>query len=246
MLACHWMTNLGHVLHGGSPLADADMRNPFTYDNPITDPSRFFGRRREVELIFSRLQNPEFESSSIVGERRLGKTSILYFVSHPEVISRFGLDPAVYLFVYVDLGIVGPNSAPTQLYQHLLRRIASRIEDPGLKEQITGIGQQDKIDSYDLTDAFEAINGKGLHIVFLMDEFEIICSNADFGTEFFYGLRSLAIHYNMAIITASGRDLVEISQSDEVRSSPFFNIFATVNLQPFTRGRRRGITGPLP
>ena len=151
------------------------------------------------------------------------------------MISRFGLDPAVYLFVYLDLGIVGPNSAPTQLYQHLLRRIASRIEDPGLKEQITGIGQQDKIDSYDLTDAFEAINGKGLHIVLLMDEFEIICSNADFGTEFFYSLRSLAIHYNMAIITASGRDLVEISQSDEVRSSPFFNIFATVNLQPFTR-----------
>ena len=102
--------------------------NPFTYGNPITDPSRFFGRRRELELIFGRLQNPEFESSSIVGERRLGKTSLLYFASHPEVIRRFGLDPEVYLFIYLDLGIVGPDSTPTRLYKRMLRRIASRVD----------------------------------------------------------------------------------------------------------------------
>ena len=46
--------------------------NPFTYGNPISDPERFVGRRREVEQIFMRLRNPEFESSSIVGERRSG------------------------------------------------------------------------------------------------------------------------------------------------------------------------------
>ena len=51
--------------------------NPFTYGNPISDPQRFIGRRREVEQIYSRLLNPEFESSSIVGERRTGKTSLL-------------------------------------------------------------------------------------------------------------------------------------------------------------------------
>ena len=58
--------------------------NPFTYGNPISDPERFVGRRREVEQIFMRLRNPEFESSSIVGERRSGKTSLLNYVSHPD------------------------------------------------------------------------------------------------------------------------------------------------------------------
>ena len=86
--------------------------NPLSDGNPITDQGRFFGRRREVELIFSRLQNPEFESSSNIGERRLGKTSLLYHVSHPKVIQRFHLDPGVYLFIYLDLGIVGPDSTP--------------------------------------------------------------------------------------------------------------------------------------
>ena len=48
-------------------------------------------------------------------------------------------------------------------------------------------------------------------------------------------MRSLAIYHKVAFITAGRRDLVEISQSDEVRRSPFFNIFATIDLQPFTR-----------
>ena len=111
------------------------------------------------------------------------------------MILRFHLDPGVYLFIYLDLGIVGPDSTPTRLYQHLLRRIASRVEDPGPKEEITGIAQQDTIDSYHLTDAFEAITGKGLYIMLLMDDFENIWGNTNFGPEFYHSLRSLAIHY---------------------------------------------------
>ena len=51
--------------------------NPFTYGNPISEPARFFGREREVGQVFSRLRNDEFESSSLVGDRRIGKTSLL-------------------------------------------------------------------------------------------------------------------------------------------------------------------------
>ena len=50
------------------------LNNPYTCGNPISDPKRFVGRKREIEQVFSRLRNPEFESSSIVGERRSGKT----------------------------------------------------------------------------------------------------------------------------------------------------------------------------
>jgi len=54
--------------------------NPFTYGNPISNPKRFFGRKREIEQVFSRLCNVEFESSSIVGERRIGKTSLFNYL----------------------------------------------------------------------------------------------------------------------------------------------------------------------
>lgn len=65
--------------------------NPFTYGNPISDPHRFVGRAREVEQIFGRLRNEEFESSSLVGDHRIGKTSLLKYLANPGVREVHGL-----------------------------------------------------------------------------------------------------------------------------------------------------------
>ena len=75
--------------------------NPFTYGNPITEPKRFFGRDREIEQVFSRLRNAEFESSALAGERRVGKTSLLNYIRNPEVRRYYGVNPDKTLFVYV-------------------------------------------------------------------------------------------------------------------------------------------------
>ena len=209
--------------------------NPFTYGNPISDPKRFVGRRREVEQIYMRLRNAEFESSSIVGERRAGKTSLLNYIAHPETVHSYGLDPERCLFVYLDLEMITATSTPTRLYQHMLRRIASRVQDEGLKQEIRAVGQSESIDTYDLAECMDNLEDQGLSIVLLIDEFENVGGNVNFGPDFYYGLRSLAIHHDMALITSTRVDLVEISHSEEVRSSPFFNIFATINLQPFSQ-----------
>ncbi|MBI4232945.1 MAG: HD domain-containing protein [Chloroflexi bacterium] len=208
--------------------------NPFSYGNPISNPSRFFGRQQEVAQVFSRLRNPEFESSSIVGERRTGKTSLLNYISHPTVAERFGLDLSAHHFVYLDLEVITPDSPTTRFFQHMLRRMASRIQDAEVAAELRSAAQRETLDIYDLSDVFDLVDAKGLHIVLLLDEFENIASNRNFGPEFYYGLRSLAIHHNLALVTGSRLDLVELSHSDAVRSSPFFNIFATINLQPFT------------
>jgi eukaryotic-like serine/threonine-protein kinase len=89
--------------------------NPFTYGNPISDPRRFFGRAREVEQIFGRLRNEEFESSSVVGDRRIGKTSLLNYLADPGIRAAHGLEPERYNFFYIDLQMVdgetgGPSS----------------------------------------------------------------------------------------------------------------------------------------
>jgi hypothetical protein len=38
-----------------------------------------------VEQIFGRLRNEEFESSSVVGDRRIGKTSLLNYLADPSI-----------------------------------------------------------------------------------------------------------------------------------------------------------------
>ena len=193
------------------------------------------GRRREVEQIFMRLRNPEFESSSIVGERRSGKTSLLNYIAHPDAIRQYGLDPETYLFVYLDLEMITSTSTPTRLYQYMLRRIASKVQNETLKKEIRDVSQYENIDTYDLAELLDSMEDEGLHIVLLIDEFENVGDNANFGPDFYYGLRSLAIHHDLALITSTRVDLVEIAHSDAVRSSPFFNIFATINLQPFSQ-----------
>lgn len=52
--------------------------NPFTERGVIRDPKRFFGRKRELDQIFQRLA--AMQSVSIVGERRIGKSSLLYYI----------------------------------------------------------------------------------------------------------------------------------------------------------------------
>ena len=130
--------------------------------------------------------------------------------------------------------MITPTSGPSKLYQLMLRRMSSKVQDEEMKNELQESSRRDNIDVYDLADLFDLIDEKGLHVTLLMDEFENIGRNENFEPDFYYGLRSLAIHHNLALITGSRIDLVELSHLDQVRSSPFFNIFSTIHLQPFT------------
>ena len=200
----------------------------------LWDVTRFVGRGPEIEHIFSRLRNPEFESSSFVGDRRSGKTSLLNYLAHPDVVTDHGLDPEKFIFVYLDLGQITANGTPSRVYQLMLRRIASRLSDDELQTRLTEVSQLDTIEVVDLDELFGSLEEMGLHIVLLMDDFENIAANDNFSADFYYGLRSLAIHHDLALVIASRQNLAEISPSDSVRSSPFFNIFANIRLHPFS------------
>lgn len=214
------------------------VRNPFTYGNPISDPSRFFGREREITQIFNRLCNVELESSSLVGERRIGKTSLLSYIARPEVRQAHGLDPDAYFVVYQDLQIPSLAASPTKLWQRLLQQIARQCPDDEINQRIETIRKSnengtgnDEMDNFVLDELFDLIDEKDMHVIFLFDEFETITDNPNFGIDFYNGMRSLAIHHNLAIITASRHELIELCQSEEIRASPFFNIFATISMR---------------
>ena len=52
--------------------------NPFLYGKPVPA-TRFVGRQEAVRTVFSRLFNGE--STAIVGEPHIGKSSLLYYVA---------------------------------------------------------------------------------------------------------------------------------------------------------------------
>jgi hypothetical protein len=205
--------------------------DPFTYGNPIRDPGRFYGRAHEVAQIFGRLRNPEFESSSVVGDRRIGKTSLLNYIAHPETRYAYGLGGDHFIFVYADLQMVGRTMGPEQLWRQLLGSLLEQCRDDVIAAALKELLRQDRLDIFDLDLLFRKVDARGHGVVFLLDEFEQVTGNPNFGPDFFFGFRSLAIHRNVALVTSSRSELVELCHSDSVKSSPFFNIFANINLR---------------
>jgi hypothetical protein len=207
--------------------------NPFHYGKPVTDPDHFFGRRREIEQIVTRLQNVSCESSSIVGERRIGKTSLLQHFLSPAALERHGFTPE-YVFGYLSFEGFS-HITPIQFWRWVLEELEPKIEDEQLKGQVRVVRQADTVDLFAIRRLFDHLTRKGLRVVLLFDEFEYVIRNKNFDADFYGGLRHLATNYNLALVTSSSRELIYYCHSAEIAGSPFFNIFANITLKPFTQ-----------
>lgn len=208
--------------------------NPFSYGKPVRQPELFFGRQEELRRILNRLLSNVHDSTSLVGERRMGKTSILTYLSNPVVASEFGLTADRYCVIFIDFqGLT--DITPERFWKRILSQMAKQICLTELVATIEANEKKRNLDLFDLQDLCDTISSQGLTVVLLLDEFEYITQNPNFGPDFFGTLRSLAIHNNLPLVTSTRRDLVDLCHSDEIKGSPFFNIFSNVVLRPFSR-----------
>ncbi len=209
-------------------------QNPFTFGNPIREPERFIGRQEELRQVVNRLLSSAHESTSIVGERRIGKTSLLMHLADKSAASRLGLVPERFCLIYIDFqGLV--DITPQRFWGRVLTRMGRSISDPKVRSQIEALQKQEDIELFDLEDLCEAIAEAGLCVVLMLDEFEYVTQNPNFKADFFGGLRALAIHHNLPLIPATRRELIDLCHSEEIKGSPFFNIFANIVLRLFKR-----------
>lgn len=205
--------------------------NPFTVGNPVADKERFYGREGDIRQIISRLLSAG-ESTSVVGERRMGKTSLLKYLANPDNTSDLGLPPEKYCLVYIDFqGLT--DITPVRFWQRVLRKMEAAISSPNLVMEIQNLRKQEAFDLFDLEDLFEDLAGEGLTVVLFLDEFEYVTRNPNFSADFFGGLRALAIHQDLSLVTGTRRELVDLCHSEEIKGSPFFNIFVNLVLRPF-------------
>ncbi|MFC1997555.1 AAA family ATPase [Chloroflexota bacterium] len=184
--------------------------------------------------IVNRLRSSAHESTSVVGERRIGKTSLLKYLTDPQVAADLGLTQENFCLIYLDFqGLT--DITPARFWQRVLQKMEQSICLPSLASEINNLRKMREFDLFDLEDLFEMITNEGLTSVLLLDEFEYVTRNPNFGPDFFGGLRALAIHQNLPMVTATRRELVELCHSEEIKGSPFFNIFANIVLRPFSR-----------
>jgi len=197
--------------------------NPYLDRVSIRDVSRFYGRQREVARIFSRIGAARPQSVSVVGERRIGKSSLINYISFPEIRRKMLPDPDNYVFIKMDLQERRNISLEEFFRELILLMLSSADFSSTLTSDFEGIRK-----------AVVSHQKHGRKIVILFDEFDVVTSNPRFGEEFFSFFRSLANNYDLAFITSSGRDLQELCHTSKVADSPFFNIFSTLNLSVFS------------
>lgn len=205
--------------------------NPFYYGGIIKESRLFVGRKREVAEIVEAIATSA--SVFIVGEKRIGKSSLLRYLADPSVEQKNGLDISRYAFSYFDfLGY--PSITPTELWQRLLAEIISQIAEPSIIDDVRALLAQTNIQLTDLEQFLKKLKESGLNWVILFDEFDTAAANPNFDQAFFGGLRNLS-KYALSYIIASHRALSELHFAHpEAMISPFFNIFRRVTLGGFT------------
>jgi hypothetical protein len=205
------------------------MSNPYLSRGPVRDPALLFGREHELQEIAAFIRGTQ--SVSIVGPRKIGKTSLLMELMRPAAWAALGLS-AENLFVYVDCEVLG-EGGHAEIFGQLANQIAAALEERELPAEPALAGAADRPTRLALEAALRKLNQRGLRVVLVLDEFERLATNAELDVNFFNSLRSIAGRYQVSFLTASARPLIELTfsgRSQEILSSPFFNIFAPLFL----------------
>jgi serine/threonine protein kinase len=202
-------------------------RNPYLNRVMVKDPSDFYGRQREVAKIYSRLDAPHPQSISVVGDRKIGKSSLLNFVYNHKNRKRFMRNTYTdAMFIYVDL-----QRAIDLTVSMFIGIVSGMLR---LEERSTFASLQEPKTLDDLKDMVQAATENGKRIIILMDEFDSITKNRNFEMQFFSFLRFLANNYKVAYVTSSHTELQLLCHDKDIADSPFFNIFTNLPLRPFS------------
>jgi hypothetical protein len=203
--------------------------NPYLPHDPIQDRELLFGREDELHELAAFLRGGQ--SVAVVGPRKIGKTSLLRVLTQPAAWAELGIAGDI-LLAYLDCATLG-YGAHDMIYGRFAAEIGAALSRRGLPAEpavLEAASQPSRL-------AFEAglrrLDQRGLRVALILDAFEHISANPQLQLGFFNALRSAATRYQLVFLTASARPLIDLTYAgtaEEIRSSPFFNIFAQISL----------------
>ncbi len=199
-------------------------KNPFHWRGTVTDSTAFVGREREMVSIFARLRT--LGCVSIVGDRRIGKSSLAYQAC-ASATQKLGSEARA---VYIDM-----LSSRHHTLDGLLGAVLTGL-GAGEETALSGSGTE-KLAAFEVT--VRKLRQEGLLPVVVLDEFEGLASRVDqFGDDLLESWRSLGNDGRMAFVATSARPMEAVTKASELTSS-FYNIFAQMKLGEFTEEEAR-------
>jgi hypothetical protein len=193
--------------------------NPYNLRGMIPiDSDMFFGREREMRRIEDMLSSDTPQCVSFIGERRIGKSSLVLRVYHKMKASQRTIA------VYLDCdGLSERCNSKDEFFKLLNQLFLEALEEkPGIKDLV-----EKGFNTYSSFKAFIKNCGqKGIKTIIFIDEFEHLPKKKFADDTFFSNLRATANNpgNRLAFVTISKKELENLAHK-AILSSHFWNIF---------------------
>lgn len=217
--------------------------NPFVSGEPVRREDMFFGRDDLLQKIIDTLHN---NSIMIHGERRIGKTTLLY-----QLAARLReIDDPEYWFIplYIDLEGTTEHGFFHFLMEEILHGVltlprAQEELEPALRDllyhEMERDAYSDREFNRDLRQVIQALEDYGhkyhpdrqLRLILLMDEMDVMSGYSRLVQQ---RLRRIFMRDFAATLGAVVAG-IQISKEWDRVESPWFNLFNEIELKPFTR-----------
>jgi Novel STAND NTPase 2 len=199
--------------------------NPYFNLAMIRNVELFFGRTNLLRRFYTALANRQ--SVSILGRRRIGKSSFLWCASLPRMQAHFPFDLSHHIFIFLDLHDY-LHKTSEDFFHRVSREIieqGAQVPDLALSAEANGADAFSRV--------LDQVVKRGFFPVLLLDSFDKVTLNKNFGPEFFGFLRAQASRGRVSYVTASMKPLYEVCHQS-IEGSPFFNIFYAYSLDALT------------
>ena len=194
--------------------------SPFLFGAPVRDPVMFFDREEELTRALMLIEREQH--LSIVGPRRIGKTSLLL------AIRQRLQDRKEYICLSIDMqGLRSEQEFYLRLEKELKRAPGAKLPSDDAKE----------VSVLEVETILGEVKRNEQRVVLLLDEFEVAAQGflaGELSDQFFGTLRAWGSSNLITMVVVSATDLFELAVGSQM-ASPFANIFTVLRLGAFSR-----------
>jgi hypothetical protein len=214
---------------------------PFLAGPMITNPRFFVGRQAELDMMTSRMIGVQPISINVVGERRIGKSSLLYYFARtwtPQIQPN-----SRSIVIYLSLRAAHCQRR-LSFYQAVARKL---LQHPQVQARPTLAAtlQQQPLDDETFSTTLENWRDRGVLPVLCLDEFEALLQYPhEFHDGFFDNLRFL-MDFNALMLIVASKQHLETYRDEHRLTSSFFNLGHVLRLGEFPDGDAKALVSQL-
>jgi uncharacterized protein len=209
-------------------------RCPFIADRMLTESQFFVGRQAEIKFVMGKMANAQPTSINIVGDRRIGKSSLLYRIcqDYENLLVSYHRQPIEFIVVYLSLADARCQGVDN-FYQAIADKLLARQvvnSNPSLADPL----RVRPLNGTAFNRAMEAWKSAGVLPVICLDDFETLLNNLQqFNDGFYDNLRSL-IDSKLLMLVIASRSKIEDYRQHYKLTSNFFNLTQCWDLKVFS------------